>query len=120
MAVPSMALGNIYEAGDCVEDTESIMYGALCAQRMMKAAVLRQKVKLIELRVKLTADIRDGPTLPYATQIERLRRSQHIDSLICWLEQTEETIDNAIRVLRNPPRLPGLSKDNEQTATEGA
>ena len=120
MALPTMALSNIYEAGDCIEETDSIMQGALGARRRMKAAVLRQKIKLIELREKLTADVRAGPTLPYATQCERLRRCQHVSSLISWLEQTEESINFAIRVLHNPPRLPGSSTGFEQLATEGA
>ena len=120
MAFPTMALGNIYEAGDCIEETVSIMQGALAAQRMMKAAVLRQKFKLIEVREKMTADVRAGATLPHATQCERLRRCQHVDSLIGWLEQTEESLDFAIRVLSNPPRLPGPSTDIEQIITEGA
>ena len=120
MAIPTMALGNIYEAGDCVEETVTIMQGALAAQRMMKAAVQRQKIKLIEVREKLTADVRAGATLPYATQCERLRRCQHVSSLISWLEQTEESIDYAIRVLSNPPRLPGSGMDIEQITAEGA
>ena len=120
MALPTMALGNIYEAGGRIEETDTIMQGALGAQRMMKAAALRQNIKLIEVREKLTEDVRAGPTLPYATQCERLRRCQHVNSLIGWLEQTEESIDIAIRVLSNPPRLPGPNVDIEQILTERA
>ena len=120
MALPTMELGNIYEAGDRIEETVSIMQGALATQRMMKAAVMRQKYKLIEVREKLTADVGAGATLPHATQRERLRRCQHVDSLIAWLETTEMSINAAIRVLSNPPRLPGPSTDKEQPTAEQA
>ena len=82
MAVPTMAMNNLHEVGDCLEDTDTIMYGALCTQRMMKAAVRRQKARLTELRARLLADIQDGPTLPHTTQLERLRRMQHITTYI--------------------------------------
>ena len=120
MAIPSIALDNMYQAGDCLEDTESIMYGALCAQRMMKAAVLRQKTKLIELQVKLTTDIRAGTILPCATQREQIRRSQQVNSYIEWLDLAGESIDNTIRIMRSPPQPPGRNMNNEQMATEGA
>ena len=103
MALPTMALSNIYEAGDCIEETDSIMQGMLGAQRMMRAAILRQKAMLIEKRERMTDDVRAGHTLPPATQRERLRLFELISSFIYWLEQTEEMLDNAIRVLEKKP-----------------
>ena len=115
-----MELGHIYEAGDCIEETIAVMPGALATQRALKAAVTRQKYKLTEVREKLTADVEAGTMLPYATQRERLRRCQHVSSLIAWLETTEMAISAAILVLSNPPRLPGASTDTEQPTAEQA
>ena len=120
MALPTMALNNIYEAGNCIEETDSIMQGMLGAQRMMRAAILRQKAMLIEKRERMTDDVRAGHTLPPATQRERLRLFELISSFIYWLEQTEEMLDNAIRVLDNPPRRTRQRLNYELTNTEGA
>ena len=120
MALPTMALNNIYEAGNCIEETDSIMQGALGAQRMMRAAILRQKAMLIEKRERMTDDVRAGHTLPPATQRERLRLFELISSFIYWLEQTEEMLGNAIRVLDNPPRRTRQRLNYELTNSEGA
>ena len=116
MALPTLALSNIYEAGDCIEETDSILRHMLGTQRMMRAAISRQKAMLIEKREKMVADVRAGHILPYTTQCERLRLFQHISSFIYWLEQTEATLDNAIRVLANPPR--GTHLQDETTIAE--
>ena len=120
MALPTMALNNIYEAGNCIEETDSIMQGMLGAQRMMRAAILRQKAMLIEKRERMAADVGAGHALPPATQRERLHLFQLISSSIYWLEQTEEMLDNAIRVLDNPPERTSLRLNHELTNTEGA
>ena len=120
MALPTMALNNIYEAGTSIEETDSIMQGMLGTQRMMKAAILRQKAMLIEKREKMVADVSAGHILPYATQRERLRLFQLISSFIYWLEQTEVMLDNAIRVLANPPRGTRQHLADELTNIEGA
>ena len=120
MAIPTMAMNNLLEVGDCLEDTDAIMYGALCTQRMMLAAVRRQKARLTELRARLLADVQDGPTLPHATQLERLRRMQHIATCLGWIEQTEETINNVIQVLRSPPQRPGPTTEEEEMTMERA
>ena len=120
MALPTMALNNIYEAGNCIEETDSIMQGMLGAQRMMRAAILRQKAMLIEKRDRMADDVSAGHTPPPATQRERLRLFELISAFIYWLEQTEEMLDNAIRVLDNPPRRTRQRLDYELTNTAGA
>ena len=75
---------------------------------------------LIEKRESMAADVGAGHALPPATQRERLHLFQLISSSIYWLEQTEEMLDNAIRVLDNPPRRTSLRLDYELTNTEGA
>ena len=116
MAIPTFAMNNIYEVSDCLGDTDIVMYGAFRTHKMMKATVRQQRDKLTELRARLLADIQDGPTLPHTTQLERMRRMQHITSYLGWLEQTEETINNAIRVLRSHPRRSGLITEEEEMA----
>ena len=120
MAIPTMELGHIYEAGDSIAETVDVMQGALTTQRALMAAVARQKYKLAGVREKLTADVEAGALLPYATQRERMRRCQHVNSLIAWLETTEMSISAAIQVLSNPPRLPGAGTDTEQPTAEQA
>ena len=116
MAIPTFALNNIYDVNDCLEETDNITYGALNTQKLMKATVRQQRDKLTELRARLLADIQDGPVLPQATQHERMRRMQHITTYLYWLEQTEEAINNAIRVLRCHPRRSGLITEEEAMA----
>ena len=119
MAIPSIALGNIYEAGDAIEDTYTIMHDVLGAHRRMRAAIHRQKATLKETRERLTEDIRDGHALPPATHRERLRRIAHISELIYWLEQSEEALDNAICILDSPPRsaTPPVEPDTENAGS---
>ena len=45
---------------------------------------------------------------------------QQITAYLGWLEQTEETINNAIRVLRSPPQRPGPTTEEEEMTMEGA
>ena len=116
MALPTFAMNNIYDVNGCLEETDNLTYGALNSQKLMKAMVRQQRDKLIELRARLLADIEDGPALPQATQIERMRRMQHITTYLYWLENTEEAINNAIRVLRCHPRRSGLITDEEVMA----
>ena len=116
MAIPTAAMSNLYEVNDCLEDTDHITYGALNTQKLMKTTVKLQRDKLTELRARLLADIQDGPTLPQATQIERMRRLQHLNTYLYWLEQAEEAISHAIRVLRCHPRRSGLITEEEAMA----
>ena len=115
-----MELGHIYEAGVSIAETVDVMQGALTTQRALMAAVARQKYKLTEVREKLTADVEAGALLPYATQRERMRRCQHVNSLIAWLETTGRALSSAILVLSNPPRLPGDGMETEQPTAEHA
>ena len=116
MAIPAFALNNIYEVNSCLEETDNITYGALNSQKLMKTLIRQQRDKLFELRARLLADIEGGPALPEATQMERMRRMQHITTYLYWLESTEEAINNAIRVLRGNPRRTGLITDEEVMA----
>ena len=116
MAIPTFAMNNLYEVTDRLEETDHITFGALNTQKLMKATIRQQRDKLTELRARLLADIQDGPALPHATQIERMRRMQHITTYLYWLEQTEEAINNAIRVLRCHPRRSGLITEEEVMA----
>ena len=116
MAIPTFALNNIYEVNSCLEETDNITYGALNSQKLMKTLIRQQRDKLFELRARLLADIEGGPALPEATQMERMRRMQHITTYLYWLESTEEAINNAIRVLRSNPRRTGLITDEEVMA----
>ena len=104
MAIPSTALANIYEAGDDIEGTYTIMHAVQGAHRRMRAAIHHQKATLKETRDKLTEDMRVGHALPPATHRERLCRLAQITELIQWLEQTEEVLANATRILDCPPR----------------
>ena len=116
MAIPTFALNNIYDVNRCLEETDTITYGALNSQKLMKTLIRQQRDKLLDLRARLLADIEDGPALPQATQMERMRRMQHITTYLYWLENTEEAINNAIRVLRCHPRRSGLITDEEVMA----
>ena len=116
MAIPTFAMRNIYDVNSCLEETDTIMYGALNSQKLMKTLVRQQREKLLDLRARLLADIEDGPALPPATQMERTRRMQYITTYLYWLENTEEAINNAIRVLRCHPRRSGLITDEEVMA----
>ena len=69
--------------------------------------MVRRKQKLVDIRDRLIADVEIGNLLPYATQRERMRRCQHIDSLIAWLDATDRAIRAVLLVLSNPPRPPG-------------
>ena len=116
MAIPTFAMRNIYDVNSCLEETDTIMYGALNSQKLMKTLVRQQREKLLDLRARLLADIEDGPALPQATQMERTRRMQYITTYLYWLENTEEAINNVIRVLRCHPRRSGLITDEEVMA----
>ena len=116
MAIPTFAMNNIYDVNRCLEETDTITYGALNSQKLMKTLIRQQRDKLLDLRARLLADIEDGPALPQATQMERMRRMQHITTYLYWLENTEEAINNAIRVLRCHPRRSGLITDEEVMA----
>ena len=82
--------------------------------------MVRRKQKLVDIRDRLIADVEIGNLLPYATQRERMRRCQHLDSLIAWLDTTDRAIRAVLLVLSNPPRLPGEDMDTEQPTAEHA
>ena len=106
MAIPTPELSHIYEAKDGLEETESIMAAMLNNHRMMKAAALRQRDMLIDKKAKLVADANAEHTIPYATQQARLHLIQLTSMSISWLEQHVVVLDNAIRLLTNPPSCP--------------
>ena len=106
MAIPTPALSHIYEAKDGLAETDSIMAAMLNNHRMMKAAALRQRDMLTEKKAKLVADAIAETTIPYATQQVRLQLIQLTSMSISWLEQHVVVLDNAIRLLTNPPRCP--------------
>ena len=107
MAFPTMELGHIYEAGETISDTIEATQAAQDDLRALVIIMVQRKQKLVNIRDRLIADVEMGNLLPYATQRERMRRCQHIDSLIAWLDATDRAIRAVLLVLSNPPRPPG-------------
>ena len=107
MAIPTMEMENIYEAGETITGTIEATQAARDDLSALAVILLQRKQQLVNIRDKLIADIERGNLLPYATQIERMRRCQHIDSLIAWLNATERALSAVLLVLSNTPRPPG-------------
>ena len=107
MAIPTMEMENIYEAGETITDTIEATQAAQDDLSALAVILLQRKQQLVNIRDKLIADIERGNLLPYATQIERMRRCQHIDSLIEWIEVTVRALSAVSLILSNTPRPPG-------------
>ena len=107
MAIPTMEMEHIYEAGETITGTIEATQAARDDLSALAVILLQRKQQLVNIRDKLIADIERGNLLPYATQIERMRRCQHIDSLIEWIEVTVRALNAVSLILSNTPRPPG-------------
>ena len=112
-----MEMEHIYEAGETITGTVEATQKAREDLNALEVVMWQRKQQLNSIKDKLIADIERGNTLPYATQTERLRCCQHIDSLIEWIEITLRALNAVSLILCNPPKPPGVEEvDKPQRA----
>ena len=110
MAIPTMEMQNIYEAGETITGTVEAMNALREDLNAIEVVMWQKKQQLNSIKDKLIADIERGNTLPYATQTERLRCCQHIDALTEWIEITLRALNAVSLILCNPPKSPGVEE----------
>ena len=110
MAIPTMEMQHIYEAGETINGTVEAMHAVREDLNALEVVMWQRKQQLNSIKDKLIADIERGNTLPYVTQTERVLRCQHIDALTEWIEITLRALTAVSLILCNPPKQPGVEE----------
>ena len=110
MAIPTMEMQNIYEAGETITGTVEAMNALREDLNAIEVVMWQRKQQLMSIKDKLIADMERGITLPYVTQNERVLRCLHIDALIEWIETTLRALTAVALILCNVPKPPGVEE----------
>ena len=110
MAIPTMELQNIYDAGDAITSTVEAMNALRGDLDAIEVVMWQRKQQLHSIKDKLIADMGRGNILPYSTQNERVQRCLHIDALIEWIETTLRALNAVALILCNVPKPPGIEE----------
>ena len=112
MAIPTMELQNIYDAGEAITSTVEAMNALRGDLDAIEVVMWQRKQQLHSIKDKLIADMESGNILPYSTQNERVLRCLHIDALIEWIEITLRALNAVALILCNVPKPPGIEEVN--------
>ena len=110
MAIPTMEMQHIYEAGETITGTVEAMMALREDLNAIEVVMWQRKQQLMSIKDKLVADMERGITLPYVTQNERVLRCLHIDALIEWIEMTLRALTSVALILCNVPKPPGVEE----------